>query len=140
LIVKVERKGFIFRKKKVEVGVTEIGSKLLDAKKQELEQKLHHMQESYDNGDGTQLQSHMDANQIWIPMMLFSGIMDMMFFTSIMSFMGLGINPMESALLGSDSSHHDANTSVGATHTVHDNQSTTSDGDSNIVDGSDHDN
>ena len=44
-------------------------------------------------------------------MMLFSGIMDMMFFTSMMSFMGLGMNPMESSIIGSDSSdghHHDA--------------------------------
>jgi len=40
----------------------------------------------------------------------------------------------------STSSHHDASTSVGATHTVHDNQSTTSDGDSNTSDGSGHDN
>ncbi len=94
LIVKGERKGFIIGKKKVEVGITEIGNKLLNAKKQDLEQKRQQMQQSYDNGDGTQLQSYIDANRMWIPMMLFSGIMDMMFFTSIMSFMGLGINPM----------------------------------------------
>src|SRR5215469_5131405 len=65
------------------------------------------MQESYDNGDGTQLQSYMDANRMWMPLMLFSGIIDMMFFTSMMSFMGLRINPMESAIIGSDSGHHD---------------------------------
>ena len=44
----------------------------------------------------------MGDNRMWIPMMLFSGIMDMMFFTSMMSFMGWGMNPMESAMLGSD--------------------------------------
>jgi hypothetical protein len=139
LIVKVERKGFIFGKKKVELRITQIGSKLLNVKKQELDQKRQQMQESYDNGDGTQLQSYMDANRMWIPMMLFSGIMDMMFFTSMMSFMGLGINPMESAIIGSDSGHHDAGASAGGTHSVHD-QSATSGGDSNISDGSGHDN
>jgi len=139
LIVKVERKGFIFGKKKVELRITQIGSKLLNVKKQELDQKRQQMQESYDNGDGTQLQSYMDANRMWMPMMLFSGIMDMMFFTSMMSFMGLRINPMESAIIGSDSGHHDTGASADGTHSVHD-QSATSGGDSNISDGSGHDN
>ena len=111
LIVKIEKKGFLFGKKKVELGITEMGIKLLNAKKQELEQQKQQMQESYENGDGAQLQSYMDANRMWMPMMLFSGIMDMMFFTSMMSFMGMGMNPMESSIIGSDSSdshHHDA--------------------------------
>src|SRR5215469_9098659 len=138
LIVKVERKGFIFGKKKVELRITQIGSKLLNVKKQELDQKRQQMQESYDNGDGTQLQSYMDANRMWMPMMLFSGIMDMMFFTSMMSFMGLRINPMESAIIA-DSGHHDTGASADGTHSVHD-QSATSGGDSNISDGSGHDN
>ena len=139
LIVKGERKGFIFGKKKVELRITEIGSKLLNVKKQELNQKRQEMKEAYDNGDGTQLQSYMDANRMWIPMMLFSGIMDMMFFTSMMSFMGLGINPIEGALIGSDSSHHNAGASSDGTHSGHD-QSATSGGDSNTSDGSGHDN
>src|SRR5262245_46500487 len=137
LILKIERKGFIFGKKKVELRITQIGSKLLNVKKQELDQKRQQMQESYDNGDGTQLQSYMDANRMWMPMMLFSGIMDMMFFTSMMSFMGLRINPMESAIIGSGSGHHD--TGADGTHSVHD-QSATSGRDSNISDGSGHDN
>ena len=139
LIVKGERKGFIFGKKKVELRITEIGSKLLNVKKQELNQKRQEMKEAYDNGDGTQLQSYMDANRMWIPMMLFSGIMDMMFFTSMMSFMGLGINPMEGALIGSDSSHHEAGASADGTHSGHD-QSATSGGDSNTSDVASHDN
>ncbi|MGB7952968.1 MAG: MarR family transcriptional regulator [Candidatus Nitrosopolaris sp.] len=139
LIFKGERKGIRFGKKKIELGTTEIGSKLLNTKKQELDQKRRQMQQSYDNGDGTQLQSYMDANRMWIPMMLFSGIMDMIFFTSMMSFMGLGINPMESAIIGSDSGHHDAGASADGTHSVHD-HSATSDGDSNTSDGSGHDN
>ena len=39
LIVKGERKGIRFGKKKVELGTTEIGNKVLNAKKQELKQK-----------------------------------------------------------------------------------------------------
>ena len=100
LIVKSEKKGLFFGRKKTQMGITETGIKLLNTKKQELEQKRLEMQQSYDNGDGTRLQSYMNANRTWIPLMLFSGIMDMMFFTSMMSFMGLGINPMESAILG----------------------------------------
>jgi len=45
LILKIERKGFIFGKKKVELPITQIGSKLLNVKKQELDQKGQ-MQES----------------------------------------------------------------------------------------------
>jgi hypothetical protein len=105
LIVKVEKKkksGFIFAKKKIEMAITDIGMKLLNAKKQELEQQKQQMQQYYESGDNNQLQSYMDANRVWMPMMLFSGIMDMMFFNSMMSFMGMGMNPMESAMLGGD--------------------------------------
>ena len=48
----------------------------------------------------------------------------------------LGINPMESAIIGSDSGHHDAGASAGGTH----DQSATSDGGSNTSDGSGPDN
>lgn len=137
LIVKNEKKGFLFGKKKVEMGITEIGIKLLNAKKQELEQKRQQMQQSFDNGDGTQLQGYMDANRIWIPMMLFSGIMDMMFFTSMMSFMGLGMNPMESAMIGSG---YDTSSNSNTGDNVHsaDDQSGTS-ADSNSSDGGGYD-
>jgi hypothetical protein len=57
----------------------------------------------------------------------------------MMFFMRLGINPMESAIMGSDSGHHDAGASADGIHSVHD-QSATSGGDSNISDGSGHDN
>jgi hypothetical protein len=40
----------------------------------------------------------MDSNRMWIPMMLFSGIMNMVFFASMMSFMGMAMNPAESAM------------------------------------------
>jgi hypothetical protein len=139
LIVKTEKKGFIFGKKKVEVGITETGIKLLNAKKQELEQKRQQKQQSYDNGDGTQLQSYMDANRMWMPMMLFSGIMDMMFFTSMMSFMGWGMNPMESAMIGSDGGYYDTGSSANDAHSGHDQAGTSGGSDSNTTGGADYD-
>jgi hypothetical protein len=106
LIVKIQKKGFIFGKKKVEMGITAIGMKLLNTKKQELEEQKQQMQQSYESGDNNQLQGYMDANRMWMPMMLFSGIMDMMFFTSMMSFMGTAMNPMESAMMGDGGGLH----------------------------------
>jgi len=34
---------------------------------------------------------------MWMPMMLFSGLMSMVMFADIMSFMGMAMNPAESA-------------------------------------------
>jgi hypothetical protein len=143
LIVRTEKKGLIFRKKKLEPGITDIGMKLLNAKKQELDQKRRQMQQSYNNGDGTQLQSYMDANRMWIPMMLFSGIMDMMFFTSMMSFMGLGINPMENAMMGAESAgsdHEQTANNNDAEHSAHDQDGTLGESDSSSDAGADYDN
>src|SRR5918911_3583554 len=134
LIVKTERKGLILRKKKLDLGITDIGMKLLNAKKEDLEQKKQQMQQSYNNGDGTRLQSYMDANRMWMPMMLFSGIMDMMFFTSMMSFMGLGISPIESALMGGESassgSHEQSVNDNDAGHSANDQGVTSEESDS----------
>jgi hypothetical protein len=143
LIVKSEKKGLFFGRKKPQMGITETGIRLLNAKKQELEQRRIEMQQSYDNGDGTRLQSYMNANRTWIPLMLFSGIMDMMFFTSMMSFMGLGINPMESAILGGENgNYHDAGSSADAQSTDHHGgtSSDTKSDDSSNNDNSDYDN
>ena len=143
LIVKTEKKGLIFRKKKLDLGITDVGMKLLNTKKQDLEQKKQQMLQSYNNGDGTQLQSYMDANRMWMPMMLFSGIMDMMFFTSMMSFMGLGINPMENAMMGSENGgggHQQTDNSNDADHSAHDHGGTSGGSDSNTGEGADYDN
>ena len=44
------------------------GIKLLNSKKQELEQKWHQAQYLYNNSDKEQLHKYMDSNRIWIPM------------------------------------------------------------------------
>ena len=110
LIMKSEIRGFLGRKK-TEIRITETGLRLLNAKKQELEQKCQDVQQWYSNGDRSKLESFMNSNRAWIPMMLFSGIMNAMFFMSMMSLMGMAMNPAESAAVGS---HGDQNTQSGA--------------------------
>lgn len=107
LIVIVEKKGF-FGGKKEEFQITETGTRMLAAKKQELEKKFQQFQQWYSNGQIQQLQNSMQSDRMWIPFMLFSGIMNAMFFMSIMSFMGAAMTPAESAAAG------DAGADVGA--------------------------
>ena len=97
LIIKAESKGFL-GKRKLKTSITETGIRLLNIKKQELEQQWQQIQQWYNNGDRSHLQSFMNYDRAWIPMMLFSGIMNMIFFTSMMSFMGMAMNPIESKL------------------------------------------
>jgi hypothetical protein len=99
LITINEKRGF-FGRKKIELKITDTGTNLLGNKKKELQDKVQEMQQYYNNGDRTQLESVMDSNRSWMPMMLFSGVMNILFFTSMMSFMGLALNPMESSLTG----------------------------------------
>lgn len=97
ILIKNEKKGF-FGNKKVELGIADTGIKILNTKKQELSEKSERLQQLYETGDKSQVQSFMDSNRMWIPMMLFSGIMNVMFFASMMSFMGMAMNPTESAV------------------------------------------
>src|SRR5688572_364329 len=97
IIIKNEKKGF-FGNKKIEFHIAETGLKILNSKKQELTEKSQRLQQLYETGDKSQMQSFMDSNRMWIPMMLFSGLMNVMFFAPMMSFMGMGMNPTESAM------------------------------------------
>jgi hypothetical protein len=90
-------------KRKVVLNITNTGLRLLDVKKQELEQKVSELHQWYNNEDRSQMQGFMDSNRMWIPMMLFSGIMNIMFFTSMMSFIGMTLNPMESQMAADSS-------------------------------------
>jgi DNA-binding MarR family transcriptional regulator len=99
LITGSEKKNFFFGKK-IQYDITETGLKILNAKNQELEEKMKQVQQWYTQGDQTQLHSFMDNNRAWLPLMVISGIMDMIFFTSLMSFAGLALNPMESYMFG----------------------------------------
>jgi predicted transcriptional regulator len=99
LITIVEKKGFLGAKKE-EFEITETGLRMLTAKKQELEKKFQQFQQWYSNGQMQQLQESMKADRIWLPFMLFSGIMNAMFFMSMMSLMGAAMTPAESAFAG----------------------------------------
>ena len=101
LVIRTEKKGFLGRIK-VELTISHTGLQLLNAKKQELEKQVQQIQQWQSNGQTQQLQGYMDNNRMWIPMMLFSGIMNAMFFMSMMSMLGMAISPAESGLVGSE--------------------------------------
>ncbi|MGB8086835.1 MAG: MarR family transcriptional regulator [Nitrososphaeraceae archaeon] len=98
LVVRMEKKGFF--RNKTEFVINETGQSLLDSKKRELEQKAKHIEQAYGNGNTAQLQSFMEAERAWIPMMLFSGLLNVVFFSSMMSFMGMTMSPQESSMAG----------------------------------------
>ena len=99
LVIHEEKKGFLGRKK-IELSISHTGLQVLNTKKAELEREAAKIQQWYQNGNTGQIQSYMDQNRMWMPMMLFSGIMNMMFFMSMMSMMGMAMNPGESAQAG----------------------------------------
>lgn len=96
-LIKVTVKKGFFGNKKIEVSISDTGNRVLDTKKQELSVKSQRLQQLYQSGDRGQMQSMMDDNRSWMPMMLFSGIMSMVMFAGMMSFMGMAMNPAESA-------------------------------------------
>ena len=99
LVNRMEKKGF-FRSKKIEFAINETGHGLLNSKKRELEQKTKDIQQAYGNGNTAQLQSFMGTDRAWIPFLLFSGLLDVVFFASMMSFMGMAMSPQESSMAG----------------------------------------
>jgi predicted transcriptional regulator len=101
LVIRTEKKGFLGRTK-VELTISHTGLQVLNAKKQELDKQWQQVQQWYNNGQTQQVQGYMDNNRMWIPMMLFSGIMNAMFFMSMMSMMGLALSPAESGLVGGE--------------------------------------
>lgn len=113
LVTKTEKKGF-FGGKKEELAVTETGTRVLVAKKQELERKFQEFQQWYSNGQTQQLQNSMQNDRMWLPFMLFSGIMNAMFFMSMMSFMGAALTPTETALAGDQGVDPGADAGAGA--------------------------
>lgn len=89
MIKVLEKKGFFGPKK--EIFLTDKGTKELEERRFELEQNWNHMVSMWKSGDKDQLHQYMNNNKSTLPVMMFMGIMDMMMFTSMMSFMGLGM-------------------------------------------------
>jgi hypothetical protein len=100
LIIREMKKRRFFGTSKLEIKVTETGLRMLNLKKQELQQQAEQLRQWKQNGNTTQLQSYMnsDNNRSWVQFMLFAGILDILFFTSMMSMMGMALNPMESQM------------------------------------------
>jgi hypothetical protein len=109
LIIKEEKRKRFFGGNKLEIKVTETGLRLLDSKKQELQQQAEQLKQWNKSGNTAQLQSYMNSNnnRSWMPFMLFSGMMDILFFTSMMSMMGMALNPMESQMAADSGSGGD---------------------------------
>jgi DNA-binding MarR family transcriptional regulator len=105
-LIVVEQKKGLFGKK-AQAQITDTGSRLLSLKKQELEERSRYLESMYVNRDRRGVESFMDDNRAWIPMMIFSGIMSAMMFASMMSFMGMAMNPAEAAMAG-DGANSDA--------------------------------
>ena len=101
LVIQAEKKSF-FGGKKMEFTISHTGMQVLNSKKVELEKQAQQVQQWYQNGNTAQLQSYMDNNRAWIPMMLFSGIMNAIFFMSMMSLMGMALSPAETGFAGSE--------------------------------------
>jgi len=98
LVNRMEKKGFL--KRKMEFTTNETGQNLLNSKKHELEQKTKDIKQAYGNGNTAQFQSFMGTDRTWIPFFLFSGLLDVLFFASAMSFLGLAMSPQESSMAG----------------------------------------
>ncbi len=94
-----KKKRSLFGNRNVQwVRISDTGKRLLTLKKQELEAKVRDLNPMYRNEDRQGIQSFMDSNRAWLPMMLFSGIMSSMVFASMMSFMGMAMSPAEAAM------------------------------------------
>lgn len=99
ILEKLEERGFIkveekkgWLGKKIELSVTEKGSKEVDERIHELQEKWNQMSQIYQSGDKQKLQQVMDDNKDFLPTMMFFGIMDMMMFSMMFSMMGMAMS------------------------------------------------
>jgi uncharacterized membrane protein YgcG len=98
LVNRIEKKGFL--RSKIEFTINETGNDLLNSKKREFEQKTKDIKQAYGTGNTAQFQSFIGTDRSWIPFLLFSGLLDVLFFASAMSFLGLAMSPQESSMAG----------------------------------------
>ena len=71
--------------------------------------------------DRGSIESFMDNNRAWIPMMIFSGIMSAIMFASMISFMGMTMNPVEAALTEDAAANSDVQDIAGTQSAAEDN-------------------
>ena len=90
LISMVEKKGFFSTKK--EIVLTEKGQRELQERKFELQKNWNQMVTMWKGGDKQKLQQYMDNNKSILPSLMFLGIMDIIMFSTMMSFMGMAMS------------------------------------------------
>ena len=76
-----EKKGFLGIK--IEIEITDKGSKEIDKQVHELQTKWNQMSTLYKTEDKENLKQFMDENKSLFPMMVFFGIIDVMMFSTI---------------------------------------------------------
>ncbi|MSV33452.1 MAG: hypothetical protein EXS76_01820 [Nitrosarchaeum sp.] len=87
-LITVEEKKSWFGKK-IEIKITEKGSKEVEERIHELQGKWDQMSLLYKGGDKQKLKQYMDDNKSILPMMMFFGVMDMIMFSMMFSMMGM---------------------------------------------------
>lgn len=87
LITVEEKKGWFG--KKIEIKITERGSKEVEERIHELQGKWDQMSLLYKSGDKQKLKQYMDDNKSILPTMMFFGVMDMIMFSMMFSMMGM---------------------------------------------------
>ena len=86
-LIRVETKKGFFGPK-VEINVTDKGENELSERIHELEQSWDQMKLLWKSKDKEKFKNFMDDNRSIIPMMMFFGIIDIMMFSTMLSFMG----------------------------------------------------
>ncbi len=99
ILEKLEEKGFIQVEErkgwfgtKIEITTTDKGSKEVDERVHEMQNKWNQMSLIYKTGDKDKLKQQMDENKSLFPTMIFFGIMDMMMFSMMFSMIGMAMS------------------------------------------------
>ena len=85
-----EKKGLLG--KKIELGITEKGSREIEERVHELEGKWASMRNAYESGDKQKLQQIMKDEKSFLPTMMFFGMIDIMMFSMMFSMMGMAMS------------------------------------------------
>ena len=85
-----EKKGWLG--KKIELYITEKGSREIEERVHELKVKWVRMRNVYESGDKQKLQQIMKDEKSFLPTMMFFGMIDIMMFSMMFSMMGMAMS------------------------------------------------
>ena len=99
ILEQLENKGFVKVKEKkgflgikIEIEITDKGSKEIDKQVHELQTKWNQISTLYKTEDKENLKQFMDENKSLFPMMIFFGIIDVMMFSTIFDMIGMAMS------------------------------------------------